>query len=121
MSYFVNPLRLNYTEDKFVLNKVIVFLSRSPRGENVLILFPLKLKNCKVHPLIKSFTEFLTSNHENRGKKYQITNGKVTQMDEEINHYDRHHVPSYYEYKQMIVLNNTCKYMVNSLKKLNEI
>ena len=121
MSYFVNPLRLNYSEDKFVLHKVIVFLSRSPMGENVLILFPIKLKNCTVHPLIKSFTEFV-SIHENRGKKYQIINNdEVIETEDEINQYDNVPTSSYCnEYKQFILLNNTCKYMVKSLKELYE-
>jgi hypothetical protein len=109
MSYFVNPLRLNYQDDKYVLNKVIVFLSRSPYLKNVLILFPIFLNMCEVHPLLFSFDQF-ASNHENYGKKYKIDNNQLVETGELINQYGDHFLGN-----RIVVLNNTLRNMASIL------
>ena len=109
MSYFVNPFRLNYKDDSYVLNKVIVFLSRSPSLKNVLILFPILLNKCEVDPLLSSFDQF-ASNHDNYGKKYEIDNNQLVETGELINQYNY-----YFLGNRIVVPNNTLKDMASIL------
>ena len=81
-SYFVNPLRLN-SNSEYVLNKLIVYLSRAKKGENILILFPLFASHLKPNLLLQSFHEFVAS-PSNSGKSLKIVKDDHNQQEQVV-------------------------------------